>query len=96
MTRPAICGYTDPLPSVPEQTRQPQKPQEMSDTTRDRQSFEEAVEEGRGGGLIGDFYGFMKENAKWWLLPILFVFAMLGILLVLAGTGAAPFIYTLF
>ncbi len=96
MTRPAICGYTDPPSSVPEQTRQAQKPQEMSDTARDRQSFEEAVQEARGGGLIGDFYAFMKENAKWWLMPILFVFAMLGILLVLAGTGAAPFIYALF
>ncbi len=38
----------------------------------------------------------MSENAKWWLLPIVFVFAMLGVLLALASTGAMPFIYTLF
>jgi hypothetical protein len=32
----------------------------------------------------------------WWLTPILVVFGLLGILLVLGVTGAAPFIYTLF
>ena len=65
----------------------------------DQKSFEDAVKEGRGGGLIGDFYAFMCENAKWWLIPIVFVFAMLGILLTLAavvGPGAVPFLYTLF
>ncbi len=67
----------------------------MSDSP-DQQSFEDAVENARGGGLIGDFFAFMVENAKWWLLPILFVFAMLGVLLALASTGAMPFIYTLF
>lgn len=63
---------------------------------RKQQSFEEAAKSGVGGGLISDFFAFMSENAKWWLLPIFFVFAMLGILLVLATTGVAPFIYTLF
>lgn len=68
----------------------------MSNRDPGQQSFEEAVQEARGGSLIGDFYGFMRENAKWWLIPILFVFAMLGILLVIMGTSAAPFLYTLF
>ncbi len=47
-------------------------------------------------GLVVEFWGFLKENKKWWLLPILMVFAVIGILLVLSGTAAAPFIYTLF
>ena len=67
----------------------------MTDS-REQQSFEEAARSGVGGGLMGDFFAFMRENAKWWLLPIFFVFGMLGILLVLAATGVAPFIYTLF
>lgn len=62
----------------------------------EQQSFEEAVEEGRGGDLVGDFLAFMRENAKWWLIPILCVFGLLGILLVLTTTSAAPFLYTLF
>jgi len=68
----------------------------MTEQDPGQQSFEDAVQEGRGGSLIGDFFSFMRENAKWWLIPILFVFAMLGILLVAMGTGAAPFLYTLF
>jgi len=36
------------------------------------------------------------ENKKWWLVPILLVFVLLGVLIVLGGTSAAPFIYTLF
>ena len=68
----------------------------MSERSPGQQSFEDAVREGRGGGLIGDFFAFMRENAKWWLIPILLVFAMLGILLAAMGTSAAPFLYTLF
>ena len=47
-------------------------------------------------GLMGEFFGFMRENAKWWLLPFLIVFGLLGIVLILGTTGAAPFIYTMF
>jgi len=47
-------------------------------------------------GLMGEFFGFMKENAKWWLLPFLIVFGLLGVALILGSTGAAPFIYTMF
>jgi hypothetical protein len=46
--------------------------------------------------LFADLIGFMSENKKWWLTPILLVLALLGALLVLGATGAAPFIYTLF
>ena len=47
-------------------------------------------------GLAVEFWDFLKENKKWWLLPILVVFALVAMLLVLGGTAAAPFIYTLF
>jgi hypothetical protein len=67
----------------------------MSDDRSNEQSFLEATEN-RGGGLISEFFGFMRENAKWWLLPFLFVFGLLGVALILGSTGAAPFIYTMF
>jgi hypothetical protein len=51
---------------------------------------------GGSRGLLGDLWQFMRENKKWWLMPILLCFGLLGALLVLSGTGAAPFIYTLF
>ena len=47
-------------------------------------------------GFISEFWVFLKENKKWWLLPILLAFLLMGALLLAGGTGAAPFIYTLF
>lgn len=39
---------------------------------------------------------FLMQNKKWWMVPILLVILLFGLLIVLGGTGAAPFIYTLF
>lgn len=47
-------------------------------------------------GFFREFWLFLKENKKWWLLPILVAFLLMGALLLAGGTGAAPFIYTLF
>ena len=58
-------------------------------------SFDELKNQGRSS-LIAEFLYFLGQNKKWWLLPILIVMGMVGILVLLAGTGAAPFIYTLF
>jgi hypothetical protein len=59
--------------------------------------FEKAArrEEGQGGLLL-EFWAFLRENKKWWLLPILILFLILGGLILLQTTGLAPFIYTLF
>jgi len=46
--------------------------------------------------LPAEFWDFLLQNKKWWLLPILFVLLLLGALVFLGGSGAAPFIYTLF
>jgi hypothetical protein len=43
-----------------------------------------------------EFLLFLRDNKKWWLLPILLVFTLMGLLAMLTTTGAAPFIYTLF
>ena len=61
----------------------------------DDKSFDELAT-GTNQGVFGEFFGFMKDNAKWWLIPFLVVFGLLGVLLVLGATGAAPFIYALF
>ena len=47
-------------------------------------------------GLVSEFWDFLKHNKKWWLLPIIIVVLALGALVFLSGSGAAPFIYTLF
>ena len=46
--------------------------------------------------LPQEFLLFIRENKAWWMVPILLVLAVLGVLAWFAGTGAAPFIYTLF
>ncbi|GAC1467058.1 MAG: DUF5989 family protein [Isosphaeraceae bacterium] len=46
--------------------------------------------------LPAELWGFLRQNKKWWLLPILVALAAMGLLSVAAATGAAPFLYTLF
>ena len=47
--------------------------------------------------FIKEFWDFLKERKKYWLLPILIVLALFGILIVLSqGSAIAPFIYTIF
>jgi len=50
----------------------------------------------RRSGIAAEMLEFLKHNKKWWLLPILIVMLLITVLVVLVGTGAAPFIYTLF
>jgi len=47
-------------------------------------------------GLAAELLSFLLHNKKWWLAPILVVLLLLGILVVLVGSGAGPFLYTLF
>ena len=46
--------------------------------------------------LLLEIWRFMKTNKKWWLLPFFIVIGVLGTLVFLSGTPAAPFIYALF
>ncbi|MHC4996851.1 MAG: DUF5989 family protein [Planctomycetota bacterium] len=48
------------------------------------------------GGLISEFIGFLIDNKKWWLAPIILCLLVIGVLVLLTGGAAAPFIYTLF
>jgi Family of unknown function (DUF5989) len=63
--------------------------------TEPKKSFDELKDQGRSS-LVSEFMYFLGQNKKWWLLPILIVMGLVGVLVLLAGTGAAPFIYTLF
>ncbi len=59
------------------------------------ENFEDQAKKKRTS-LVGEFYGFLRDNKKWWLAPVIVSVLGLGALIFLAGTGAAPFIYTLF
>lgn len=47
--------------------------------------------------LLGEFWLFMKENKKWWLIPLIGMFLLLAGLVWLVGGGSAlsAFIYPL-
>ena len=47
--------------------------------------------------FIKEFYEFLKERKKYWLLPIILVLVLFGGLIILSqGSAIAPFIYTIF
>ena len=47
-------------------------------------------------GLLREFWDFLRYNRAWWLMPIIVVLLLVGVLVGLAATGAAPFIYAIF
>jgi hypothetical protein len=58
-------------------------------------TFEEAAQAPQRG-LIAEFWDFIRHNKKWWLTPIIVVLLLVSALVMLGGSGAAPFIYSLF
>jgi hypothetical protein len=62
----------------------------------DQSDFEKTAKEQREAGFFSEFLGFLRQNKKWWLVPILILLLLFGLLVLLSGTGLAPFIYTLF
>jgi hypothetical protein len=46
--------------------------------------------------FISEFWLFLMENKKWWLLPMVLVILLLGVLVLLSSSPVAPFVYTLF
>jgi hypothetical protein len=47
-------------------------------------------------GLLHEVGSFLLRKKKWYLIPIACVIVVTCLLMVLGGTAAAPFIYTLF
>lgn len=47
--------------------------------------------------VVAEFLQLLKEERKYWLLPLVVVLLLVGLLLVFVQSSAlAPFIYTLF
>jgi len=70
--------------------------EEVSDQNEEgTNDFAAQASESRSG-IVSEFVDFLKDNKKWWLAPIILSILALGALVLLGGTAAAPFIYTLF
>ena len=47
--------------------------------------------------VLGELLEFLKQEKKFWLMPMVVILVLVGVLLVFAQTSAVgPFIYTLF
>lgn len=46
--------------------------------------------------ILGEFLVFLKERKLWWIMPMILVFAIVGLFVVITGNSAVMgFIYTL-
>ncbi|HEX6237043.1 MAG TPA: DUF5989 family protein [Acidimicrobiales bacterium] len=61
----------------------------------DARAFEAAAEQ-RSTTFLGEFWRFLRQNRKWWLTPIIVTLLLVAVLVVVAGSGAGPLVYTLF
>lgn len=49
------------------------------------------------GRVLAEFWRFLSQEKKYWLVPIVVIFVLFGLLIVFSQSSAvAPFIYTLF
>lgn len=46
--------------------------------------------------FVAELWHFLRENKKWWLLPMVAALLLVGALIVLGGTSSVPFVYRLF
>lgn len=58
-------------------------------------SFAELADEAPQG-FLKEVWHLLVSDRRWWLAPIVIAMLILGALVMLSGTGVAPFIYTLF
>ncbi len=58
--------------------------------------IEKPATEPSRSGFFSELWSFLGHNKKWWLLPIVLMLLLFGVLVLLSGSGLAPFIYTFF
>ncbi len=55
-----------------------------------------AAARGKRASFVGELWAFARTHKRYWLVPMLLVLIALAALVFVGGTGAAPFVYTLF
>jgi len=71
------------------------RPEPKPSEKGDADAFAREAEE-QSKGLLREYVDFLLHNKKWWLIPIIVALLLVGVLIILGSTAAAPFIYTLF
>jgi len=83
---------TDPATDRPAETPEPAAPATADDFARQA----EAPSRNFLVELGSEFLQFLKEEKKWWLIPIIVSLGLIALLALLLHSPAAPFIYPLF
>ncbi len=47
-------------------------------------------------GLAAELLDFILHSKKWWLTPTVVVLLLLSLMTAVSGSGAAPFVYSLY
>jgi len=48
-------------------------------------------------GIAKEFLFFLRQEKKWWLIPLVVIFMLIGLFIIFAESSAlAPFLYPLF
>ena len=58
--------------------------------------FERTARTSGESSFVAELWGLIRQQRKYWLIPVVAVLLLFGVLVLLSGTAAAPFIYTLF
>ncbi len=58
--------------------------------------FEQIASKEPSRFFLPELWRFLRQTKKWWLFPVLVTLLLLGMLMWMSSTAAAPFIYTLF
>lgn len=86
--QPSIADMDDENPRKSDSSRKPpsdSSAKEFSKMAEDRQP-----------GFLSEFWGFLRQNKKWWLTPILVILFLLIVLVIISQTPLAPFVYPFF
>ena len=67
----------------------------MSEKEKDKAGLDDLLEQ-PNPGIVREFIGFARTHKKLWLIPLFLLLLLVGFLIVLGGSSAAPFIYRLF
>jgi hypothetical protein len=47
-------------------------------------------------GFVRELWSFLRAKKLWWMTPIVLSLLAVGLLILLGGSGVAPFIYSMF
>ena len=69
-------------------------PPETTKTAAEQELANEANQDATG--IVAEFWQFVTESGKWWLIPVLVSLLAVAAFVVLGSSGLSPFLYSLF